>query len=170
MVNVVADALSRPPPSAVADVKEPPRSSATAWQGGKPKPVLPSSSPPAAAARVASATSAAPATSSGGPLPSSSPPPAAAARVALATSAAPASPFYSGDFAAMAAAHRTCGDTQEIISKSSLKIKIFPTTGKDLACYVSQVTARPVVPVSFRQQIFSSIHNIATQASGPASG
>ncbi len=26
---------------------------------------------------------------------------------------------------------------------------------------MSQVTARPVVPVSFRQQIFSSIHNIA---------
>jgi cleavage and polyadenylation specificity factor subunit 1 len=61
----------------------------------------------------------------------------------------------------MAAAQRTCGDTQEIISKSSLKIKFFPTTGKDLACDVSQVAARPVVPVSFRQQIFSSIHNIA---------
>ncbi len=51
----------------------------------------------------------------------------------------------------MAAAQQTCGDTQEIISKSSLKIKFFPTTGRDLACDVSQVTA--VVPVSFRQQI-----------------
>ncbi len=81
--------------------------------------------------------------------------------MASATSAAPASPFFSGDFAAMAAAQRTCVDTQEIISKSSLKIKFFPTTGKDLACDVSQVTARPVVPVSFRQQIFSSLHNIA---------
>ncbi|MFN9939118.1 MAG: hypothetical protein ACK56I_06550, partial [bacterium] len=54
--NVVADALSRPPPSAVADVKEPHGSSATAWQGGKPNPVLPASPPPAAAARVATAT------------------------------------------------------------------------------------------------------------------
>jgi cleavage and polyadenylation specificity factor subunit 1 len=60
----------------------------------------------------------------------------------------------------MAAAQWTCEDTQEIISKSSLKIKFFPTTGKDLACDVSQVTARPVVPVSFRKQVFSSIHNI----------
>jgi hypothetical protein len=84
----------------------------------------------------------------------SRPPPSAA-------SAAPASAFYSGDFASMAAVQRT--DTQEIISKckSSLKIKFFPTTGKGLACDVSQVTARPVVPVSFRQQVFSSIHNIA---------
>jgi hypothetical protein len=159
-VNVIADALSRPPPSVVADEKEPIGSSATAWRGGKPKPTPPSSSPPAAAAQGASATSATLASSCSGPLPSSPSPPAAAARVASATSAVPASALYSGDFAAMAAAQWTCEDTQEIISKSSLKIKFFPTTGKDLACDVSQVTARPVVPVSFRKQVFSSIHNI----------
>ncbi len=34
--NVVADALSRPPPSALASVKEPPGSLATTRQGGKP--------------------------------------------------------------------------------------------------------------------------------------
>jgi len=93
--------------------------------------------------------------------PSSSSMPAAAARAASAASTALVSAFYIGDFAAIAAAQRTCGDTQEVISKSFLKIKFFPMTGKDLACDVSQVTARPVVPVSFRQQVFSSIHNIA---------
>jgi hypothetical protein len=40
--NVVADALSRPPPSAVASVKEPPGSPATARQGGKPNTSTPS--------------------------------------------------------------------------------------------------------------------------------
>ena len=129
-VNVIADALSRPPPTVVADEKEPIGSSATAWRGGKPKPAPPSSSPPAAAAQVASATSATLASSCSGPLPSSPSPLAAAARVASATSAVPASALYSGDFAAMAAAQWTCEDTQEIISKSSLKIKFFPLQGR----------------------------------------
>jgi hypothetical protein len=40
--NVVANALSRPPPSAVASVKEPPGYLATARQGGKPNPSPPS--------------------------------------------------------------------------------------------------------------------------------
>jgi hypothetical protein len=40
--NVVADALSFPPPSAVASVKEPPGSLATARQGGKPNTSTPS--------------------------------------------------------------------------------------------------------------------------------
>ncbi len=40
--NVVADALSHPPPSAVASVKEPPGSLATARQGGKPNTSTPS--------------------------------------------------------------------------------------------------------------------------------
>jgi hypothetical protein len=40
--NVVADALSPPPPSAVASVKEPPGSLATARQGGKPNSSTPS--------------------------------------------------------------------------------------------------------------------------------
>ncbi len=35
--NVVADTLSRPPPSAAANVKEPSGSLAAAWQGGKPE-------------------------------------------------------------------------------------------------------------------------------------
>jgi hypothetical protein len=40
--NVVADALSRPPPLAVASLKEPPGSLATARQGGKPNTSPPS--------------------------------------------------------------------------------------------------------------------------------
>ncbi len=51
--NVVADALSRPPPSAVASVKEPPGSLATALQGGKPNsstPSVPEQRPAAAGA------------------------------------------------------------------------------------------------------------------------
>ncbi len=35
--NIVADTLSRPPPSAAAGVKEPSGSPAAAWQGGKPE-------------------------------------------------------------------------------------------------------------------------------------
>jgi hypothetical protein len=51
--NVVADALSHPPSSAAASVKEPSGSLAVAWQGGKPEsstPSLPGSSSGSAAA------------------------------------------------------------------------------------------------------------------------
>ncbi len=56
--NVVADALSRPPPSAVASVKEPLGSLATARQGGKPNtstPLVPEQRPTASAAAGAAA-------------------------------------------------------------------------------------------------------------------
>jgi hypothetical protein len=44
--NVIADTLSRPPPSAAAYVKEPSGSLAAAWQGGKPESSSPSMGQP----------------------------------------------------------------------------------------------------------------------------
>ncbi len=48
--NVVADTLSRPPPSAAANVKEPSGSLAAAWQGGKPESSSPSMGQPSVCA------------------------------------------------------------------------------------------------------------------------
>jgi hypothetical protein len=42
--NIVADTLSRQPPSAAASIKEPSGTLAAAWQGGKPESSSPSGS------------------------------------------------------------------------------------------------------------------------------
>jgi hypothetical protein len=179
--NVVADTLSRPPPSAVASVKEPPVSLATARQGGKPNP-----SPPSVPERRPAASAAAgaarlpllavvsvkePAGSlttfwqRGKPSPSSSTPAAepAAVSAAPATAAKPvSSPAMGGlDLLLLAAAQAGCTETQEAAAFTSLKIKFFPLGGKSLMCDVSLANPRPVVPASFRRVVFDSVHSIA---------
>jgi hypothetical protein len=50
---------------------------------------------------------------------------------------------------------------QEAAASTSLKIKFFPLGGKSLMCDVSLANPRPVVPVSFQQVVFYSVHSIA---------
>jgi hypothetical protein len=128
--NVVADTLSRPPPSAVAGVKEPSGSPATARQGGKPESSTPS-------------------------LPGSQPAPAVAEVSAPAGTATPA-PLHSVDYSLMAVEQERCKETRFMLSSSSLHIEYFPVEGKRLACDVSLHSPRPLVPVSYRQAVISS--------------
>jgi hypothetical protein len=184
--NVVADTLSRPPPSAVASVKEPPGSLATARQGGKPNsstPSVPERWPAASAAAGAArppllavvsvkepAGSLTTAWQRGKPNPSSSTPAgqlaasAAAVSAAPATAAEPVSSPASGklDLLLLADAQAGCIETQEMAASTSLKIKFFHLGGKNLMCDVSLANPRPtLVPTSFRRVIFNSIHSIA---------
>jgi cleavage and polyadenylation specificity factor subunit 1 len=133
--NVVADALSRPPPSAVAGVKEPSGSPATARQGGKPESSTPS-------------------------LPVPQPAPAVAAVSAPAGTATPA-PLPSVDYSLMAVEQQRCEETRNTLSSSSLQVKYFPVEGNQLACDVSLHTPRPLVPASYRQAVIRSLHSIA---------
>jgi hypothetical protein len=162
--NVVADALSRPPPSAVASVKEPSGSLATARQGGKPNTSTPSvpeqrstASAAAAAARPplsavvsvnAPAGSLTTARQRGkpNPLPSSSAVQPAAS--AAAVSAGPASAAVPGftptsgglDLLLLADAQAGCTETQAAAASTSLQIKLFQVGGKNLICDVSLLT------------------------------
>jgi hypothetical protein len=133
--NVVADTWSRPPPSAVAGVKEPTGSRATARQGGKPE---------------SSTTS----------LPGFQPAPAVAA-VSAPSGTATRAFLGSVDYSLMAGEQERCEETRLMLSTSSLKIEYFPVEGKRLACDVSLHTPRLLVPVNSRQAVISSLHNIA---------
>jgi hypothetical protein len=124
--NVVTDALSRPPPSAVAGVKEPSGSSATARQGDKPDSSTPS-------------------------LPGSQPAPAVAAVSAPAGTTTPV-PLHSVDYSLMAVEQKRCEETRLTLSSSSLHIENFSVEGRKLACDVSPHSPRPLVPVNYRQQ------------------
>jgi transposase InsO family protein len=183
--NVVADALSRPPPSAVASVKEPSGSLAIARQGGKPNTSPPSvpeqqrtATAAAGAARpplsaVASvnvpAGSLATARQRGKPNPLHSASGAQPAASAAAVSAGPASaaeprssPAAGGlDLGRLAEAQASCADTQAAAASTSLQIKLFQVDGKDLICDISLSSPRPLVPVSFRRAVFDHIHSIA---------
>jgi hypothetical protein len=50
---------------------------------------------------------------------------------------------------------------QDAAAATSLRIEFFPVDGKNLMCDVSLARPRPVVPVSLREAVFSSIHSIA---------
>ncbi len=185
--NVVADALSRPPPSAVASVKEPSGSLATARQVGKPNTSTPSVPGQRSTASAAAGAARPPlsavvsvkepagslniAWQRGKPNPSSASPPApgpspgsaAAVGVTAATTAGPAlSPAAGGvDLSQMAPAQQECAETQDAAALTSLRIEFFPVDGKNLMCDVSLARPRPVVPVSLREAVFASIHSIA---------
>jgi hypothetical protein len=183
--NVVADALSRPPPSAVASVKEPPGSLATARQGGKPNTSTPSvpeqwstASAAAGAARPplsavvsinAPAGSLTTARQRGKPNPLPYSPAEQPAASVAAVSAGPASAAVPGfsptsgglDLLLLADAQAGCTETQAAAASTSLQIKLFQVGGKNLICDVSQPNPRPVVPASFRRVVFNHVHSIA---------
>ncbi len=102
--NVVADALSRPPPSAVACVKESSGFPATARQGGKPE---------------SSTTS----------LPGFQPAPAVAA-VSAPAGTATGGFLGSVDYSLMAVEQDRCEETRLMLSSSRLNIEYFPMEGK----------------------------------------
>jgi hypothetical protein len=183
--HVVADALSRPPPSAVASVKEPSGSLATARQGGKPNTSTPSvpeqrSTASAAAGAARPPLSAvfsinAPAGSltttrqRGKPNPLPSSPAEQPAASAAAVSAGPASAAVPGftptsgglDLLLLADAQAGCTEMKAAAASTSLQIKLFQVDGKNLICDVSLPNPRPVVPVSFRRVVFDHVHSIA---------
>ncbi len=113
--NVVADALSRPPPSAVAGVKEPSLSPATARQGGKPESSTPS-------------------------LPVSQPAPAVAA-VSVPVGTATPAPLHSVDYSLMAVEQERCEETKLTLSSSSLHISTF--LWREVSCPVMSLFTRP---------------------------
>jgi hypothetical protein len=168
--NVVADALSRPPPSAVASVKEPPGTLATARQGGKPNTSTPSvpeqrstASAAAGAARpplsaVVSVNAPAGSLTTGRQRGKPNPLPSSPAVQPVAVSAGPASAAVPGftptsgglDLLLLAEAQAGCTEMQAAAASTSLQIKLFQVGGKNLICDVSLPNPRPVVPVSFR--------------------
>jgi cleavage and polyadenylation specificity factor subunit 1 len=134
--NGVADALSRPPPSAVP---------CTAGQGGK--------------------TNSSIATTSGGlsstveALPA---PEGASSTIAATSSPVPVSAAGEViDLAAIAAAQAACASTQQAACTSSLHVKTFEVEGVPLLCDTSTGTARPLVPAPHRRLLFDGIHNLA---------
>ncbi len=85
---------------------------------------------------------------------------AVAAVSAPAGTATPA-PLHSVDYSLMAVEQERCEETKLTLSSSSLRIEYFPVEGRKLACDVSLHSPRPLVPVSHRQAVISSLHNIA---------
>jgi hypothetical protein len=134
--NGVADALSRPPPSAVP---------CTAGQGGK--------------------TNSSIATTSGGLRTTVEALPVSAdtySTIAAASSPVPASAAGEViDLAAIAAAQAACTSTQQAARTSSLHVKTFEVEGVSLLCDTSTGAAHPLVPAPHRWLLFDSIHNLA---------
>ncbi len=170
--NVVADALSRQPPSALASVKEPPGSLATARQEGKPNtstPSVPEQRSTAVVSVNAPAGSLTTARQRGKPNPLPSSPAVQPAASAAAVSAAPVCVAVPGftptlgrlDLLLLADAQAGCTETQAAAASTFLQIKLFQVGGKNLICDVSLPNPRPVVPVSFRRVVFDHVHSIA---------
>jgi hypothetical protein len=65
------------------------------------------------------------------------------------------------DYSLMAVEQERCEETKLTLSSSSLHIEYFPVEGRKLACDVSLHSPRPLVLVSYRQAVISSLHNIA---------
>jgi hypothetical protein len=142
--NGVADALLRPPPSAVP---------CTAGQGGK--------------------TNSSIATTSGGlrSTVEALPVPGDSSNIAAASSLVPASASSEViNLAAIAAAQAACTSTQQAARTSSLHVKTFEVEGVSLLCDTSTGAARPLVPAPHRRLLFNGIHNLAHPGCGQQSG
>jgi hypothetical protein len=78
------------------------------------------------------------------------------------TTAEPAFSSSTGgvDLSLIVVAQFECTETHDAAVSTSFKIKFFPFGRKNLMCDVSLASPRPLVPVSCRKGVFTSIHSI----------
>jgi RNase H-like domain found in reverse transcriptase/Reverse transcriptase (RNA-dependent DNA polymerase)/Integrase zinc binding domain/Integrase core domain len=81
---------------------------------------------------------------------------------ALSRPAAAVAPATCGvDFQQLAAAQRVCSETAELATCQSLHVQKVVVNNVELLCDVSNGLIRPLVPNSFRQAVFQSVHQLA---------
>ena len=135
--NVVADALSRPPPE---------KSKESAAAVFNPAPAIAELVPSALHAN-SSANKPEPSNLCAANGDSQPPPP-------------PTGPPAAVDFQALAAAQRTCPEVVAMHSSPSLQIVMRPAGDTNLLGDISTGTFRPLVPPIFRQAVIRSLHEV----------
>jgi transposase InsO family protein len=65
------------------------------------------------------------------------------------------------DFAAMAAAQKSCTDCTEMQQLSFLAVKPYVVSGVNILCDFSTGSPRPLVPAAYRAAVFESLHGLA---------